>query len=103
LLNLLKNQSGGNEAQTLIAKLPGAEDVMQSAGASTGSSGTFGGGGMLGGLSSAMGQSGGALAALHGSGLSASQAGPFVKLLSIMRAKKQAQRLLTESSIKYRR
>ena len=80
LLNFLKNQSGGNEAQTLIAKLPGAEVVMQSAGASSESSGTFGGG-MLGGLTSAMGQSGGALAALQGSGLSASQAGPFVKML----------------------
>lgn len=31
LLNLLRNQGGGNEAQTLIAKLPGAEDLMQSA------------------------------------------------------------------------
>jgi hypothetical protein len=50
----------------LIAKLPGAEDVMQSAGASSESSGTFGGGGMLRGLISAMGQSGGALAALQG-------------------------------------
>ena len=36
---------------------------------------------MLAGLTSAMGQSGGALAALQGSGLSASQAGPFVKML----------------------
>ena len=53
---------------------------MESIGASK-SSGTFGGGAMLGGLTSAMGQSGGALAALQGSGLSASQAGPFVKML----------------------
>jgi hypothetical protein len=81
LLNFLKNQGGANEAQTLIAKIPGAEDVMQSAGASSESSGNLGGGGMLGGLTSAMGQSGGALAALQGSGLSASQAGPFVKML----------------------
>ena len=65
----------------MIAKIPGAEDVMQSAGASSESSGNLGGGGMLGGLTSAMGQSGGALAALQGSGLSASQAGPFVKML----------------------
>jgi hypothetical protein len=54
---------------------------MQSAGSSTESSGSVGGGGMLGGLTSGMGQSGGALAALQGSGLSASQAGPFVKML----------------------
>jgi hypothetical protein len=81
LLNFLKNQGGGNEAQSLIAKLPGAEDVIQSTGSSSESSGTLGGGGMMGGLTSAMGQSGGALAALRGSGLSASQAGPFVKML----------------------
>jgi len=81
LLNFLKNQGGGNEAQTLIAKLPGAEDLMQSAGSSSESSGSVGGGGMLGGLTSAIGQGGGALAALQGSGLSASQAGPFVKML----------------------
>jgi hypothetical protein len=30
LLNFLKNQGGGNEAQSLIANLPGAEDVIQS-------------------------------------------------------------------------
>ena len=81
LLNFLKNQGGGNEAQSLIAKLPGAEDVIQSTGSSSESSGTLGGGGMMGGLTSAMGQSGGALAALQDSGLSASQAGPFVKML----------------------
>jgi hypothetical protein len=81
LLNFLKNQGGGNEAQSLIANLPGAEDVIQSTGSSSESSGTLGGGGMMGGLTSAMGQSGGALAALQGSGLSASQAGPFVKML----------------------
>lgn len=81
LLNFLKNQGGGNEAQSLIAKLPGAEDVIQSTGSSSESSGTLGGGGMMGGLTSAMGQSGGALAALQGSEFSASQAGPFVKML----------------------
>jgi hypothetical protein len=81
LLNFLKNQGGGNEAQSLIAKLPGAKDVIQSTGSSSESSGTLSGGGMMGGLTSAMGQSGGALAALQGSGLNASQAGPFVKML----------------------
>jgi hypothetical protein len=77
LLNFLKEQGDGNDVQALIAKLPGAEGLMKSAGSSR----TGGGGGMLGGLTSAMGQSGGALAALHGSGLSTDQAGPFVNML----------------------
>ena len=36
LLNFIENKSDGKEARTLIAKLPGAEDVMQFAGASSG-------------------------------------------------------------------
>lgn len=75
LLNFLNNQDGG-DVQALIAKLPGAESLMQSAGSSGG-----GGGGMLGGLTSALGQSGGALAAVQGAGLNTNQAGSFVKML----------------------
>lgn len=37
-----KDSRRGNEAQTLIAKLPGAEDVIRSPGASSESSGNFG-------------------------------------------------------------
>jgi hypothetical protein len=92
LLNFLKNQGNGN-VQALIAKLPGAEGLMQDAGSSE-----SGGGGMLGGLGSKLGGSGGALAALQGSGLDASQAGPFVKML-VDYAKQKAGPELVEQVI----
>ncbi|MGH7828447.1 MAG: DUF2780 domain-containing protein [Candidatus Binatia bacterium] len=76
LLNYLKDQDG-HDVQALIAKLPGAEDLMKSMGSGSES----GGSGMLGGLGSKLGGSGGAMAALQGSGLDASRAGPFVKML----------------------
>ena len=56
LLNFLRKQGGENEAQTLIAKLPGAEDLMQSAGSTSESSASLGGGGILEGPTSAMGR-----------------------------------------------
>jgi hypothetical protein len=49
-----------------------------------------------------MGQSGGALAALQGSGLRA-RPEHLWKCWLIIRAKKQARKLLSESSMKYRR
>ncbi len=81
LLSLLKEKTGGDAMNSLLAKLPGAEGLMSSVG-----SGSKGGlGAALGGLGSTFGgQGGGAagvLAALQGSGLNASQVGPFVKML----------------------
>jgi hypothetical protein len=81
VLNFLKEQGPGAETDTLISKIPGAEDVMQSApegGESTERSGT---GGMLGGVGSMLGGAGGALAALQGSGLQGGQAKEFVVML----------------------
>ncbi|MGH7825198.1 MAG: DUF2780 domain-containing protein [Candidatus Binatia bacterium] len=77
LLNFLKDQGNG-DVQGLISKLPGAEDLMKSEGSGSESGG---GGGMLGGLGSKLGGGGGALAVLQGSGLDASRAGSFVKML----------------------
>lgn len=74
LLNFLNGQDGA-DIQALIAKLPGAESLMQSAGSSGG------GGGMLGGVTGALGQGGGVLAAVQGSGLNPNQASSFVRML----------------------
>ena len=76
VLNMLKDQGGGQEADALISKIPGAEDVMQST-----ASGGESGGAMLGGLGSKLGGSGGALAALQGSGLDGGKAKSFVTML----------------------
>src|SRR5688572_735399 len=79
VLNFLKEQGGGAETDTLISKIPGAQDVMQSSG--SGASAQSGGGGMLGGLGGMMGGAGGALAALQGSGLGGDKAKQFVVML----------------------
>lgn len=76
MLNFLKNQAGGEGANALIAKIPGAEDIMQSTGSEAGS-----GGGMLSGLTGKLGGAGGALAALQSSGLDGGQAKSFVTML----------------------
>ncbi len=81
LLTFLKDQGEGDEAKELIAKLPGAEDLLSSSSAGSGSNE----GGMMGGLASSLGSAlgggGGALATLIGSGLDASESVSFIKML----------------------
>ena len=81
LLSFLKNQGEGDEIKQLIAKLPGAEELLNSSSPGSVSSG----GGMMGGLASSLGNTlgggGGALATLLGSGLDASQSVSFIKML----------------------
>ena len=77
-LNFLKEQ-GGQDADNLIAKIPGASSVMQSS-----TTGQGGGGGLLGGLgglAGKLGGAGGALAALQASGLDMGQAKSFASML----------------------
>ena len=98
LLNFLKEQKDTSEVQALIAKLPGAESLMQS----SGSSGESGGGGLLGGvaagLGAKLGSAGGALAILQGSGIDAGKMGPFVNML-VDYAKQKAGPELVEKVI----
>lgn len=77
VLNFLKDQGDGQDVDALIAKMPGAEDVMQSTASAEGG----GGGGMLGGIGSKLGGAGGAMEALQGSGLDAGHAKSFVTML----------------------
>jgi len=77
VLNFLKQQGPSAETDTLISKIPGAEDVMQS----TTAGGESGAGGMLGGLGGVLGGAGGALSALQSSGLDGGQAKQFVVML----------------------
>jgi hypothetical protein len=93
VLNYLKNETGDGEADSLIAKIPGADSVMQSAG-SAGESG----GGMLGGLGSKLGGAGGVLAALQNSGLDGGKAQSFVTML-VDYAKEKAGREQVERVI----
>jgi hypothetical protein len=81
VLNFLKQQGPGAETDTLISKIPGAEDVMQSTTASGESRSESGAGGMLGGLGGVLGGAGGALSALQSSGLDGGQAKQFVVML----------------------
>lgn len=86
ILNFIKDQGGGDEAGALIAKIPGAEDVMQStaAGGESRESGgemLSGGGGVLSGLGGKLGGVGGALATLQGSGLDGGRAKSFITML----------------------
>jgi hypothetical protein len=81
VLNMIKDQGNGQDADTLISKIPGADDVMQSSAPSGGA------GGMLGGLGSKLAGAGGALAALQGSGLDGDKAKQFVVMLDYAKQK----------------
>ena len=77
VLNFLKDQGNDQDVDALIAKIPGAQNVMQS----TASGAEGGGGGMLSGIGSKLGGAGGAMAALQGSGLDSGRAKSFVTML----------------------
>jgi hypothetical protein len=79
LLNLLKEKESSGEVQGLLSKLPGAEEVIDSAPSEGVSGGGFGNLGSL--VGGKLGGAAGALAAFKSSGLEPSQVGSFVKML----------------------